>query len=85
MTQKETALELIPQYENKISILKLQDRYLQRKVVTISDRSWQMTLGKVQAELKAAEDYLNFLNEICESSELESAGKEKQTDTSIKH
>ena|SRR3990167_8014948 len=82
MTQKETALELIPKYEKDITILKLQERYLQRKVATIfNDRNWQLSLAKIQTQLKASEDYLNFLNEICESLESEYVDKQRQIDT----
>ena len=77
MTQKEVALELLPKYRNEITMLKLQERYLQRKVaIILNDRNWQLSLAKVQTQLKASEDYLNFLNEICESLESESVDKE---------
>src|SRR3990167_3561743 len=83
MTQKEVALELLPKYRNEITMLKLQERYLQRKVaIILNDRNWQLSLAKVQTQLKASEDYLNFLNEICESLESESVEGVKRTDTS---
>ena len=80
MTQKEVASELVFKYERKIAMLELQERYLQRKVLTITDRKWQIILGKLQADLTTTKDFLNFLNEICASSELESVEEAKLKD-----
>lgn len=86
MTTKEVVLRLIQQYSDKIIVLKLQERYLQRKAIVITDRTWQLSLGKVQAELHADEDYLKFLNEVCEESlESESVAMAKPADTLKKH
>lgn len=62
-TKKEILKEMVESIGNQLISNKITEQYMSRKLILSPNRAVEMNLGKLQAEIKENESYLEFLEE----------------------
>ena len=62
---KKIVKKVLGEERERYDRLKIDEKYWQRLVISNPKRDNQITLGRIQSRLKAIENYIKFLEELC--------------------